>query len=394
MKKNALIKLIFECMNEEQTPDIANLGGGAESDAEEISIRSDVLKEIESVIKTFKSGEGITKKEIKYVAEEEQLDARKLHLSDVLFERVKNLFFNHNKMKHVTFLGVNSPMVKDEIINKLDSNPPALEVVVVDAKGSANWPASSGEDMTDDEIDAIGKEYPDETDTTEDEEDETVMENLKNALRKVIVEQIEEIKIEQESSIEKSMEDILMEVMKHFKTSKMIKTDRGNFIVDGCGTHQFDIRPMYEGSFDVVYFKNKSDREKKFNMDIKTLREYVKAKLTKENTYVLNAYNKNAENQRDQSKKVLDLPNNNKTTIKTVCDTKNENKDFNQKSVVNEEDLPDKPMTVVKKVVKQIDHDIKGTKVKYEYPSKSENKIGKKVKAPHTEKLNGKRLTT
>ena len=131
MKKNALIKLIFECMNEEQTPDIANLGGGAESDAEEISIRSDVLKEIESVIKTFKSGEGITKKEIKYVAEEEQLDARKLHLSDVLFERVKNLFFNHNKMKHVTFLGVNSPMVKDEIINSASTKLTTFKLLIM-----------------------------------------------------------------------------------------------------------------------------------------------------------------------------------------------------------------------------------------------------------------------
>ena len=387
MNKKDFIKLILECMNEEE--DIAGLGGGAETDDEEISIRADVLKQVELVTSEFKSGLQISKKEIKYTAEEEQIDPSRLYVSDILFERIKNKFYNNNQMKHVTFLGTNAPMIKDEIIQKLDSNPTAVSVVATSLKGSARWPVTTGTDITDDEIDAINKENEIEP---EPEEPEELNESIKNALRKVIVESLEEIKVEQEDSIMESMEAILAEIKKHSKSAEMIKTERGNFIVEGCGAHQFDIRPMYEGSFDVVYFKNKSDREKKFNLDPKTLKEYVKSKLTKEGAYVLNAYNKNAENQKDQVKKVADLPENNKVTVKKIGDTKNENKDYNQKAVLNEDDLPDKPMSVVKSVKKLSDYPVKGEKAKYEYPSKSDNKVGKKAKSPHVEKLKGKKL--
>ena len=399
MKKLEFIKLIRECIREEEQANpndpMAILGGGAESDEEEISIKNDVIKQIDIALSEYQGGEKIEKSEISHAAEEEQMDANRLRVSDILFERIKNVFYNHQQMKAVTYMGTNSPAVKDAIINKLgeNNNPIAMEVIVTGgAKGVQRYPRDpNAQDMTDDEMDKLTAPEPGEETEEEPEEEEgpttdQLTEKIKNSLKKLIRESIEEVKVEKEEESVEVMEGLLKEVLKHSKSAEIVQTPRGNFFVENCGNHHFDIRPMWEGNYDVVYMKNKADREKKFNLDSKELKEYVINKLTNEGSYVGGAFNKNAANQKDQVKEVSELPKSDKVKAKTVTDTKNENKDFNQKAVLNEEDQPDKPMVSVKKVVKQVDHPIAGEKTKFTPP-----KQDKKEKA-HLVKLKNKKL--
>ena len=379
MKKTELINIIKECMNEYRTKANPNADPNEDQTARKVVVNS-----ITSIVNDYNAGEKIESSELADAAEDKEDQSRPVMVSDVLFSRMKKMFMNIGKSNAVTFMNAN-PIIKqigdkdvfirDLISAKLGNDPVASTVVSAPLKGIARYARPER------------TEEPTEPTTAE------LTEKIKRSLRNLIKESLEEVKIEKEEETTEIMEELLKEVQKHSKSAEMVATPRGNFFVENCGNHHFDIRPMWEGSFDVVYIKNKADREKKFNLDKKELKEYVKAKLTNEGAYVLNAFNKNAENQKDQVKKVADLPNNtNGLTPKKVGDTKNENKDFNEKAVLTEDDQPDKPMAPVKTIKKQIDHNIKGEKAKYEYPSKSENKIGKKAKTPHVEKLKGKKL--
>ena len=387
MKKSDFIKLIRECMQEAQEDPTAILAGGDESDAGELSTKDDVIEQIDNVVKAYLAGEKIEKNELINAAAEEQTDASRLYVSDILFERIKNIFYNHQQMKAVTFMGTNMPAVKDAIIAKTGANPLASTVVHVSTvKGADRYQPHTGETGEDDEITSSPEELAADAELDKEPTNAQLTEKIKKSLRNLIKESLEEIKVEKETETVEVMEEILKEAQKHVKTAEVVKTPRGNFFVEGCGNHHFDIRPMWEGNYDVVYFKSKSDREKKFGMDVKTLKEYIKAKLTNENTYLTNTFNRVPANQIDQVKKVEGLPDNNKTTIKKIGETKNENKDFNEKAVLNEDDQPDKPMVPVKKVVKQVDHPVAGEKVKFTPPKQE-----KKDKA-HLVKLKNKKL--
>ena len=364
MKKQDFIKLIRECMQEmHSNPSDVSSDEGNE---EELSIKHDILKQIAITVKEFKAGEKIEPAEIKYTAEDEQMDPSRLYVSDVLFERIKNVFYNHQQMKAVTYMGVNAPAVKDSIIQKLGDNPLAMTVGTEPAKGMDRYDTSS----------ELGDE---------------LVENLKKSLKKLIVESLEEIKEDKKKDNIELMEDLESEIKKTCKSVEIEKNNANNYSVTGCGDHSFDIRPMWDNNFDVVYFKNKTIREKKLNLSFDDLKDFVKNKLAQKGDYVVNAFNKSAENQKDQTEKG-DLPKHDILTRKEVTDKKNDNKDYNERAVTNDDDLPDKPMAVVAKIKKLSDHPVKGEKAKYEYPSKSDNKVGKKAKTPHVEKFKGKKL--
>jgi hypothetical protein len=450
----ALKKQLDGGVNEAGDPLGGVLGGGAETDAEEESIKVDVLKAVDKVTKEYKGGLQIDNKELQYAAQEEETDVSKLFVGDILYERLKNIFYNHSKMKHLTYIQVNKPAVKDAIILKLGDNPMASTLVpdagklvppISSDKGvgvlsggmnkfvspyngpqkDSNSPESdldenrgnqlrpgslvtmndgnefyveeinddtfwgSDEDGNEKELYVrdISRIAPNSPTGSLDERvkkalkglikesiEEVKIEKAKRGLKKLIQESLEEIKEEKSKSKVAIVEDVFEEVKKYNKDAILIANDAGNFTVRGCGAHYFDIRPMWKENFDVIYFKDGSDRERKFNLNPKMLKEYVKSKLNEDGNYVGKAFNRNAPNQKDVTKKVSGQPENDKLTRKEVGNTKNENKDYNEKEVTNEADLPEKPMAEVKDTKKQVDHPIKGEKAKYERPKEVNKK--------------------
>ena len=205
--------------------------------------------------------------------------------------------------------------------------------------------------------------------------------SLKNKLKKIIIESIEEIKYEEEGCLMEEMEELDKMVKEHNKNCGVEKDDKGNFNINGAPPHQFSVRPMSAGIYDVVYFKDATDRLKKQNLNLKELKEFIKEKLTKKSlNYVKTAFNKNAENNKDKVEKG-DLPKTEPIKHKEVKDTKNDNKDYNEMTV-KEDDLPDKPYRPLEKTKKQNEHPIKGTKPDYTQPksSKKDNKLTIKPK--------------
>ncbi len=142
----------------------------------------------------------------------------------------------------------------------------------------------------------------------------------------------------------------------------------GNFVVRGCGDHYFDIRPMWKENFDVVYFKDGATREKKFNLNAESLKEYIKEKFDCKLNYVEEEYNKAADQAKDKTEKVEGAVKNDPVKHKKVTSEKKEDKDYNEECVKKKEDQPDQPMAEVEDIKKQSDHSKKGTKPSYERP--------------------------
>lgn len=207
-------------------------------------------------------------------------------------------------------------------------------------------------------------------------------ESLKSKLKVIISESIKEIKFEEENTLIQDMEEIDKLVKEHDKNCDVIKDDKGNFNINNIPPHHFSIRPMYAGNYDIIHFKNNTDRTKKINLNIKELKEFIKTKLEeKELNYVNKSYNKCAENNKDQVEK-SENPRHDIITKKEIKDTKNDNKDYNEFSI-KEEDLPDKSMRDSTKFKKQNEHPLKGIKPEYKQPKldKKDNKLVIKQKS-------------
>jgi hypothetical protein len=197
---------------------------------------------------------------------------------------------------------------------------------------------------------------------------------LKESIKNLIKEDIEEIKVQKEDGIFEIVEELTKEIHSKCKDSSVVYDDSKNISID-CGIpHQFSIRPQSKDVFDVVYFKDKTHRTKKLNLNLEELKKFIKEKLTsKDAGYVADQYNKSAENDKDKVEK-SNLPSHHKFVKKEIKDTKNDNRDYNEMTV-KENDLPDKPMATVEKTKKQIDHPIKGTKPDYTFPKQKDKKL-------------------
>lgn len=206
--------------------------------------------------------------------------------------------------------------------------------------------------------------------------------SLKTKLKKLIAESMEEIKHEDADCLAGEMAELDKMVKEHDKKCSIDKDDTGNYNMNGDPIHNISIRPMSAGIYDVVYFKDTADREKKLNLKLKELKAYVTEKLKNKNlNYVKTAYNKTADNTNDKVEKT-ENPIHHKFAKKEIKDTKNDNKDYNELPV-KDEDMPEKPMREVEKFKKQNETPIKGTKPDYTYPKldKKQNKLLIKQKA-------------
>lgn len=198
-----------------------------------------------------------------------------------------------------------------------------------------------------------------------------LQESSKSKLKKILKEAIQEIKSEDAKSVEESMKSVLRMLKEHNKSLSLKKNRCGHFDVTGCSPTQIEIRPMMQDHFDVIFIKNGTDREKKMNLDLKGVKEYLKSKLTGESLdYKQLAFNKAAIFYvvEDETKKTTGLPETKVNAVKKVGETKTDDKDFNKKEVDKEADLPDKPLAEVGEVKGQSSHDDDAGKAKYTFP--------------------------
>lgn len=194
----------------------------------------------------------------------------------------------------------------------------------------------------------------------------TMVQRMKSALRPVIAEALEEKKREFDKTLVEIEENLQKEVKKINKSYEVKKNDAGNFEICGCEPHHVDVRPMWTGKFDVIIFKDKSDRTKKIALDFDDVKEFLKKMLSgDEVSYVDKAFNKSAENSKDKESK------------KNSGDEPQETKEKVIDAVKDKEDLPDQPFKEIDidKLDKQSDHSVKGTKPKYKAPKSVSDKL-------------------
>lgn len=191
------------------------------------------------------------------------------------------------------------------------------------------------------------------------------------ALKKLIMEVIEEKKADFEKTCLEIQEELDKEVKKIDKKYSVVKNDAGNFEMCGCEPHHIFVRPRWYNNFEVLAFKDKTDRTKKIGLNYDEVKDFLKTTLSNtDQNYVNKAYNKNAENSRDKEKK------------KNQGDKPQETDEKVVDAVEKKEDLPDQPMQDVniKKIEKQVDHSVKGEKQKYKYPKQSDDDLTVKFK--------------
>lgn len=205
----------------------------------------------------------------------------------------------------------------------------------------------------------------------------SLQESKLNVFKKLILETVEEVKTEDNKSTEDAMFSVLKMLKEHNKKYSFRKNKAGNYEVIGCSPTQIEVRPMYMGSYDVIFMLDGTDREKKMNLNLKGVKEFIKEKLTsKLENYTKSAYNKTSVTGEDVTRtRTAGLPETRQNGIKKVGDNKNENKDYNEADVKVEYDMPDKHLKQVGDVKKQNSHD-DDAGAKYTFPK--QDKDGKK----------------
>lgn len=193
------------------------------------------------------------------------------------------------------------------------------------------------------------------------------------AIKEIVNESLKSMKLSKQPSLEAKMEELAEEVSKANKDAKVFYDDNKRYNVCDCDPHHFSIYPMTDDSFNVTYFKNKTDRTKKFNLNFEELKKYVTETL-KENgpDFGQKKWEKCSVNSEDKDgKKNLDKPQETNEKVKAA--------------VENKDNLPTAPMKTIEKIKKQVDHSVKdesadgkrnvGKFADYKYPKQKDDKI-------------------
>jgi hypothetical protein len=192
---------------------------------------------------------------------------------------------------------------------------------------------------------------------------------LKNSLSSLISEVMDEKKRDFEKTFDDIVEKLSSSVNKLNKSYAFSMNDAGNFSMCGCEPYHIDVRPRWYNNFEVLAYKDTSDRTKKVGLDFDGVIEFLKDYLTTDGqNYVDTAFNKSVDNSKDKEDK--------KSKGGTEFDTEADD------AVEKKEDMPDQPLQQVqiKKIEKQSDHSVKGEKVKYKAPKKSNDDLTVKFK--------------
>ena len=187
-------------------------------------------------------------------------------------------------------------------------------------------------------------------------------ENTKFAtlLKGLIAEVIEEKSTEFEKTCTEIEEELNKTAQKINKSYSVTKNDAGDFELCGCEPYHIHVRPRWNNSFEVLAYKDKTDRTKKIGLTYDEVKEFIKDYLTSDKpNYLDAAYNKAAENSVDKEKK------------------KNQGDKPPEK-----DEYPDQSMQDInlKKVERQSDHSVKGEKPKYKFPKQTDDSLTIKFK--------------
>lgn len=190
---------------------------------------------------------------------------------------------------------------------------------------------------------------------------------ITNKVANIIREVLEEKTVAAEDSWEGMMQELEKEIKKPIS-----KDDAGNYNVCECEPHHISIRPIVHDIFDLQYFKDGTDRQKKLYIKFDEVKKLVKGWLTSEDlNYVDSTYQRNVENSKDkEGGKKADAS----TEGPIVLDPEKDNKPSKEvkvKSMNKEEDDPTQPMREVGKFEKQVDH--KSPKPSYKPPTLPKN---------------------
>lgn len=191
--------------------------------------------------------------------------------------------------------------------------------------------------------------------------------NITNKVANIIREVLDERTV----AVEKSVEEMIQSLSKEIK-KPITKDDKGNYSVCECEPHHVGIRHIVHDIFDLQYFKDGADRQKKLYVKFDEAKKLVKNWLSSEDlNYVDSAYSKVVENTKDkEGGKKADAS----TEGPIVLDPEKDNKpakEVKAKNMNKEEDDPTQPMREVGKFEKQIDHKIE--KPSYKPPTLPKN---------------------
>ncbi len=202
---------------------------------------------------------------------------------------------------------------------------------------------------------------------------------IKKLIKPMIREALEMKKREFDKSKSQILEELDKEVKKIDKSFEVELNDAGNFEMCGCEPHHIEIRPMWNDNFEVLAFKDRSDRTKKIGVSfedvLKFLKEFLKSDVL---NYVDSAFGKSVENNKDKEGKKKDSDEKNIRPDKDI--KKGTSKDADAEDAVeNDEDLPDQPFKEVDidKLDKQSDQNSK--KPNYKAPKSVSDKLTVKL---------------
>lgn len=151
------------------------------------------------------------------------------------------------------------------------------------------------------------------------------------------------------------------------KDISVVWNDHDDLMVSARDLKFIRISPRWEDYYVIEMMTRNEDRVWVTGLSWEQVKEFVKTNLkdlNKQPTSVEKAYDKSYRNREDQIPSPdKGLPQKDKPKLKSLTDepakeTKNKDKDYTEKQVKNEDDLPDKPMKEVKDTKKQVDHKV------------------------------------
>jgi hypothetical protein len=187
-----------------------------------------------------------------------------------------------------------------------------------------------------------------------------IKENINKKLNKIVKETISK----KYTSVKKSWDE-MMESLSKSIGKDITLDDTGNYNICDCEPHHISIRPIVHDIFDVVAYKDGTDRTKILYVNFDSLKDFVKSYLSDDSSnYVDTAYDKISDNSKDKegSKPSNDLEKDLTVDLKGSAVKNEVASDMNK-----EEDNPDQPMREVGDFKKMKDYP--ETKSKYSRPT-------------------------
>lgn len=154
-----------------------------------------------------------------------------------------------------------------------------------------------------------------------------------------------------------SIKLVVDEIDKNFT---VIWDDHDDITVDAKDLFKVRIIPKWENNYSIEAYTRNEDRVFIVGQTLDQVKDFLKKNLKQSETKTEKAYNKSIGNYNLKDTKPAEkgLSQKNTLTPKTVGDTKNKEKDYTEKAVKNESDLPNQPLKDVKDLKKQSEHKV------------------------------------